>query len=197
MPLDPDSLASDIKDGVGAPEVTDEIQGMSDAIVDYMKTGAVNFIASINGASPDGSDATGVGGVIVLAPGGLVTLFASVFPSTPQTIGLATAIENHLLTGVYALNPGDISGGGSGTWIGVASGGSVSGYSGSVLAPLIATAVQAPGVTPEIQGMADAIADHITDNVQLDFALVQGGATTPPAPPSGPIAASALAGVIS
>jgi len=212
MAMDATALAEEIKEAIGqSPEPTSKKnKEMAKDIVNHLKTAIVNHAipGSVTGTAgaPGGPLANGAatGGVITLVPADLIGRFVATFGiSTPEIIGMATAITTHVMTGLVEFASGTITGTCTHTPLnpgplvgGAGSGGEITGLEGSTLATLMASLMAKPGASEELEKMCTAIVDHISSNAEVTYTSGTVTATCPAG--GGPIAAGiAAVGTIS
>lgn len=184
--MNPDLLASDIKDSLGfsGEKTSDQTTGMAKSIVEEIQqSGLVSFVAgTITGTCPPGGPITlgkGDNGKIlgILGPS-LASRFQlnMGFPSiTSQLQTMADGIINHIISmGSVAFNAGGIVGActntatSPGPFVGAGSKGKISNLDPDILAKLLAAGLGGPP-TDQVKAMAKAIVDHISNEGEAFF----------------------------
>jgi hypothetical protein len=149
MALDPILLADEITIAVGQSlPASTQIQGFASGLIDGMKSGVVSpagIISGLSGSTISAAIAAGAG-----------------FPSvTPQLSGFGSSFATYvMLSGFVVPTPP------------VPPSGPILGLSGSAWAPLLAAASGFPSVSPQLQGFADAVMDHITNNAVVIVGVI-------------------------
>jgi hypothetical protein len=194
--------------GFGALPTSAETLGMSTAIIAEFALGVVSHApGTVTGTAP-GSGGPLIGGA---AAGGLI---AGMTPAslaanmqtfmgkpliTPELLGMATGMVTHFLLGLVgfstitgvcgnsATSPGPL--------VGEGSGGLISGYDGTAMATLIATAMGKGLPTFELVQMCTELVNYIMSEAEVTY--VTGQVTGTCSAGGGPIAAGAgVGGVI-
>jgi hypothetical protein len=206
MAMDGTQLAEDIKTAIGqSAQLTSDInKNMAKDIVDHIMTGIVSHSpGTVTGTAPSSggplTDGAATAGAIVLVAADLTARFVATFGvSTPEIIGMATAISTHVMTGLVEFSSGTITGTcgntvtSPGPLVGEGSGGEVKGLDGSALAILMASSMGKSETTLELEAMCKAIVDHIMDNAEVSY--LTGAITGTCSAGGGPIAAGAGVG---
>lgn len=208
MPLNASLLATEMRDGIlQSDPPSPNLDGMAADIVSHLQTAVVSNPLVLGVASPSGGplipgSGTSIGGAMVLVPADLVAKFTISLGPTPEIAGMATALSTFFMTGLVNFPPGTITGTSANTpvspgpVIGEGNNGIIVGLTGVALAPLISTAIGKGGlVTPELLGLCNAIALHVTANASAAYLTGTIIGTAPPA--GGPIVAAGVGGTIS
>lgn len=199
MAMDASALADEIMAGLGSSDpATTQVTNMAKDIVDHVKTAVASYASgSVTGDAPSSGgplvNGAGANGMILLVASDLVGRFSASFgQSTSEISGMATAISAHIITGTFSHSSGNITGVCTNTTsnpgiltAGTAIMGEISGLSGSAMASAIASGISQAGSTPELDGLANAIVDHIEGNAEVSFA--SGGITAVCGTGGGPI----------
>ena len=207
MPLNPDKLAKETQNSIGAsgsPTSTKNIQ-FAKAIVTHVKSGIVSFLPGtiVGVAAPTGGPITngaGSGGKIVLVPSALEGLLIAAFGvATPEISKFAKALSGYIMSsGLVMFDVGTIVGATTntivspGSFTGTGSGGKITALQGPALAALLAAALGKPPTSKPLLDMATAICDHIKTNGVVALSTVTGAASAG----GGPIIGGTAAGGI-
>lgn len=206
MALDSVALAEEIKGALGfsSEPTSQKNKDIATAIVEHLKTAVVNHATStVTGTAPSSGgplqDGAATNGVITLVATDLQTRLISAFGvSTPEILGMGTAISTHVATGLVEFTTGNITGtcgntsSSPGPLVGEGSGGEITNLDGSTLATLMASSMGKPGTTLELEAMATAIVDHIQNNAEAAYSTGFVTGTCPSG--GGPITAGTGAG---
>jgi len=209
MALNANQMAEDMKIALGfvTEPTSEENKNMAADIIAHLQTGVVSHApGTVTGIAPPSGgpliNGAASNGIIVLVPADLVARFVATFKiSTPEIIGMATAISTHLITGLVSFSTGSITGICSntavnpGTLIGEGVGGTINGLDGAAMASLMANLMGKPGTTPELESMTGAIVSHIQNNAEVTY--LTGSVTGTASAGGGPIiAGTAVSGSI-
>jgi len=186
MALDADTLATAIKEALGFADqpTSKQTKAMAKAIIKQLTDNAqVSFSAGqITGTCPPGGPLTngaGSGGKISgLSASGLADDIAASQggSATAEVKDLASSICDHLQTAQASFSSGGVTGvcsnssSSPGGFVGLATGGKLTGLSGDTLAGMIAGKSHGGKVSDPLRKKATAIVNHVMTNGEVFFA---------------------------
>lgn len=212
MAMDANALADALRSGLGKPPPTsDETKGLARAIIAEMQQAVVSHpVGMVTGIAPPSggplvNGAASNGLIVGMTPPTLAAKMQSEMGKpmiTPELLGMATAIVTHFLTGLVSFGNGKITGictntpVNPGSLTGEGMQGQITGLSGSVLAPLMATSMGKPGPSPELTGLCTELCNYVQNNAEVTY--LTGSITGTCSAGGGPISAgTGVGGTIS
>lgn len=149
MAMNVSNLSSEIASGLGQGSTTSETDGFAQGIIDELTT---------NGVASTGSPSGTISGLTVSSMANLIKTVVGYPSVSSELTGFCQGIIDNL------QNDGSVSYPSSPH----TNGGTIINIDGTTTAGYIKDEAGYPSVSSELQGFADAVADHIKDNASCD-----------------------------